>query len=274
MFPAVGSVAIVVVASGSLALSCCGGSVVTLPRQADALPYRWCFVLHGVACLWYLPQSLNAERSTTKQTWRNRPMARKKKAGAAKPVARSRSTRTTKDGMYVAVNVYVHRELLDQLDGEAADEDRTRRAQLRQKKGPKHERHRDATHHHVELGRRAHRLRVPAGRRRRTRRAPTIERRGSSLGRRVRWCHVRRADPDEDRRRHGRRAARDASGRQDGRGDGLLLHEDGGSYRLGSRHPQRRRPGSHPWLAPGHALRGRRETHDELHLLASLVRCP
>jgi len=57
-------------------------------------------------------------------------MARKKKAGAAKPVARSRSTRTTKDGMYVAVNVYVHRELLDQLDGEAADEDRTRRAQL------------------------------------------------------------------------------------------------------------------------------------------------
>jgi hypothetical protein len=58
-------------------------------------------------------------------------MARRKKAGpASKLVTRSRSTRTTKDGMYVAVNVYVHRELLDQLDGEAADEDRTRRAQL------------------------------------------------------------------------------------------------------------------------------------------------
>lgn len=42
----------------------------------------------------------------------------------------SRSARRTKDGRYVAVNVYVHVDLLDRLDGEAADEDRTRRAQL------------------------------------------------------------------------------------------------------------------------------------------------
>lgn len=56
-------------------------------------------------------------------------MARKKKKTTRAP-ARSRSTRTTKDGLYVAVNVYVHKDLLDVLDGEATAEDRTRRAQL------------------------------------------------------------------------------------------------------------------------------------------------
>ncbi len=50
---------------------------------------------------------------------------KKKKAGA-----RARSTRTTKDGLYFAVNVYIHRTLLDLLDTEAEAEDRTRRAQL------------------------------------------------------------------------------------------------------------------------------------------------
>ena len=52
-------------------------------------------------------------------------MARKKKKAE-----RQRSTRTTKDGRYVCVNVYVHTDLLDQLDDEAKTEDRTRRAQL------------------------------------------------------------------------------------------------------------------------------------------------
>ncbi len=56
-------------------------------------------------------------------------MARKKKKKAA-PKRRQRSTRTTKDELYYAVNVYIHTDLLDQLDAEAAAEDRTRRAQL------------------------------------------------------------------------------------------------------------------------------------------------
>jgi len=56
--------------------------------------------------------------------------AKKKKKAKAKGGARARSTRTTKDGLYVAVNVYVHVDLLDRLDGEAEAEDRTRRAQL------------------------------------------------------------------------------------------------------------------------------------------------
>lgn len=43
---------------------------------------------------------------------------------------RKRSKRTTADGCYYAVNVYIHETLLDRLDDEAAKEDRTRRAQL------------------------------------------------------------------------------------------------------------------------------------------------
>ncbi|KKN47403.1 hypothetical protein LCGC14_0663160 [marine sediment metagenome] len=54
------------------------------------------------------------------------PKAKKKKTGST----RIRSTRTTKDGRYHAVNVYLHVELLDKLDDEAETEGRTRRAQL------------------------------------------------------------------------------------------------------------------------------------------------
>ena len=58
-------------------------------------------------------------------------MARKKKKAKKKTApTRARSTRTTKDGLYFAVNVYVHQQLLDRLDAEATAEDRTRRAQL------------------------------------------------------------------------------------------------------------------------------------------------
>ena len=38
--------------------------------------------------------------------------------------------RRTKDGNYVAVNVYIHVRLLSELDAEAGSEDRSRRAQL------------------------------------------------------------------------------------------------------------------------------------------------
>lgn len=56
-----------------------------------------------------------------------KPARRSKKK---RPARRSRSTRKTKDGLYYAVNVYIHTELLDRLDTEAEAEDRTRRAQL------------------------------------------------------------------------------------------------------------------------------------------------
>ena len=51
-------------------------------------------------------------------------MAKKKKNG------RSRPGRKTKDELYFAVNVFMHVDLLDILDGEAKREDRSRRAQL------------------------------------------------------------------------------------------------------------------------------------------------
>lgn len=52
-------------------------------------------------------------------------MAKRKKTKGKK-----RSTRTTKDGNYTAVNVYIHNEVLSVLDGQADVEDRSRRAQL------------------------------------------------------------------------------------------------------------------------------------------------
>lgn len=58
---------------------------------------------------------------------RTKKKAKKKKAA---PKRRTRSTRTTKDELYYAVNVYIHTDLLDKLDAEAEGEDRTRRAQL------------------------------------------------------------------------------------------------------------------------------------------------
>ena len=57
-------------------------------------------------------------------------MARSKKANAKAVPNRTRSKRTTKDGLYYAVNVYIHSDLLDLLDTERDTEDRTRRAQL------------------------------------------------------------------------------------------------------------------------------------------------
>lgn len=51
-------------------------------------------------------------------------MAKKKKK------TRARAKRRTKDGNYVAVNVYMHVDVLDKLDQDATKEDRNRRAQL------------------------------------------------------------------------------------------------------------------------------------------------
>ncbi len=57
-------------------------------------------------------------------------MARTKKKKKVAQKRRQRSTRTTKDKLYYAVNVYIHTDLLDRLDADCVTEDRTRRAQL------------------------------------------------------------------------------------------------------------------------------------------------